>query len=197
MSIIEFIILAIALSFEALIIMHGCASKSNIRLTKGLAESAIIALEGAALLIIGMWIGNLLRFTPESLGESATRDLLTDTDNLVCLALMIFVALRLMFRTGSKKHKAPNYDISRFGTAVLLGIAVGINSLLVGLGLGFRIDAGDNIWRAAIPLFVITTIFALLGVMLGRQQKELRSRRYALIAALFILAFALKGAIWG
>lgn len=197
MSIIEFIILAIALSFEALIIMHGCASKSNIRLTKGLAESAIIALEGAALLIIGMWIGNLLRFTPESLGESATRDLLTDSDNLVCLALMIFVALRLMFRTGSKKHKAPNYDISRFGTAVLLGIAVGINSLLVGLGLGFRIDAGDNIWRAAIPLFVITTIFALLGVMLGRQQKELRSRRYALIAALFILAFALKGAIWG
>ena len=197
MSIIEFIILAIALSFEALIIMHGCASKSNIRLTKGLAESAIIALEGAALLIIGMWIGNLLRFTPESLGESATRDLLTDSDNLVCLALMIFVALRLMFRTGSKKHKAPNYDISRFGTAVLLDIAVGINSLLVGLGLGFRIDAGDNIWRAAIPLFVITTIFALLGVMLGRQQKELRSRRYALIAALFILAFALKGAIWG
>ena len=197
MSIIEFIILAIALSFEALIIMHGCASKSNIRLTKGLAESAIIALEGAALLIIGMRIGNLLRFTPESLSESATRDLLTDTDNLVCLALMIFVALRLMFRTGSKKHKAPNYDISRFGTAVLLGIAVGINSLLVGLGLGFRIDAGDNIWRAAIPLFVITTIFALLGVMLGRQQKELRSRRYALIAALFILAFALKGAIWG
>jgi len=197
MSIIEFIILAIALSFEALIIMHGCASKSNNRLTKGLAESAIIALEGAALLIIGMWIGNLLRFTPDSLGQSATRDLLTDTDNLVCLALMIFVALRLMFRTGSKKHKAPNYDISRFGTAVLLGIAVGINSLLVGLGLGFRIDAGDNIWRAAIPLFVTTTIFALLGVMLGRQQKELRSRRYALIAALFILAFALKGAIWG
>lgn len=197
MSIIEFIILAIALSFEALIVMHGCASKTSISLTKGLAESVIIALESVILMLVGLYIGNLLRFTPDSLGESTTRDLLTDSDNLVCLALMIFVALRLMFRTGSKKHKAPNYDISRFGTAVLLGIAVGINSLLVGLGLGFRIDAGDNIWRASIPLFVITTIFALLGVMLGRQQKELRSRRYALVAALFILAFALKGAIWG
>lgn len=159
--------------------------------------TVIIALESVILMLVGLYIGNLLRFTPDSLGESTTRDLLTDSDNLVCLALMIFVALRLMFRTGSKKHKAPNYDISRFGTAVLLGIAVGINSLLVGLGLGFRIDAGDNIWRASIPLFVITTIFALLGVMLGRQQKELRSRRYALVAALFILAFALKGAIWG
>ena len=197
MSIIEFIILAIALSLETLIVMHGCASKTNIRLTQGLAESAIIAIENVILLLVGMWLGNLLRFTPDSLGQSSTRDLLTDSDNLVCLALMIFVALRLMFRTGSKKHKTPNYDISRFGTAVLLGIAVGINSLLVGLGLGFRIDAGDNIWRAAVPLFVIMTLFALLGVMLGRQQKELRSRRYALIAALFILAFALKGAIWG
>lgn len=197
MSIIEFIILAIALSFEALIVMHGCASKTSISLTKGLAESVTIALESVVLMLVGLYIGNLLRFTPDSLGESTTRDLLTDSDNLVCLALMIFVALRLMFRTGSKKHKAPNYDISRFGTAALLGIAVGINSLLVGLGLGFRIDAGDNIWRVSIPLFVITTIFALLGVMLGRQQKELRSRRYALVAALFILAFALKGAIWG
>ena len=197
MSIIEFIILAIALSFEALIVMHGCASKTSISLTKGLAESVTIALESVVLMLVGLYIGNLLRFTPESLGESTTRDLLTDSDNLVCLALMIFVALRLMFRTGSKKHKAPNYDISSFGTAVLLGIAVGINSLLVGLGLGFRIDAGDNIWRASIPLFVTTTTFALLGVMLGRQQKELRSRRYALVAALFILAFALKGAIWG
>ncbi len=197
MSIIEFIILAIALSFEALIVMHGCASKTSISLTKGLAESVTIALESVVLMLVGLYIGNLLRFTPESLGESTTRDLLTDSDNLVCLALMIFVALRLMFRTGSKKHKAPSYDISRFGTAALLGIAVGINSLLVGLGLGFRIDAGDNIWRAAIPLFVINTLFALLGVMLGRQQKELRSRRYTLVAALFILAFALKGAIWG
>ena len=197
MSIIEFIILAIALSFEALIVMHGCAIHNKIRLTQGLAESAIIALESVVLMLVGLYIGNLLRFTPESLGESATRDLLTDSDNLVCLALMIFVALRLMFRTGSKKHKAPNYDISRYPTAALLGIAVGINSLLVGMGLGFRIDAGDNLWRASIPLFVIMTIFALLGVMLGRQQKELRSRRYALVAALFILAFALKGAIWG
>ena len=197
MSLIEFIILAIALSFEALIIMHGCASRTSIRLTKGLAESVVIAIENAALLLVGIWVGNLLRFTPTELDESATRDLLSNSDNLVCLALMVFVALRFLFRTGSKKHRTPDYDISRFGTAALLGVAIGINSLLVGLGQGFRIPLGENIWRAAIPLFIIMTLFSLLGIMLGRQQKELRSRRYALIAALFILVFALKGALWG
>jgi len=46
-------------------------------------------------------------------------------------------------------------------------------------------------------MLIIMTLFALLGLMLGRQQKELRARRYTLFAVLFLLAFALKGAFWG
>ena len=199
MSIIEFIILAIALSFEALIVMHGCASKTPIQLTKGLAESFTMALVSIVLLIAGIWIGNLLRFTPDSVNPDATstNSLLNDTDNLVYLGLMILVALRLLFRSGKKSRQVQPYDISRFGTALLLGVAVGINTLFVGLALGFRIPLADNLWRAAIPMVVIMTLFALLGLMLGRQRKELRARRYTLFAVLFLLAFALKGAFWG
>ena len=199
MSILEFIILAIALSFEALIVMHGCASKTPIQLTKGLAESFTMALVSIVLLIAGIWIGNLLRFTPDSVNPDATstNSLLNDTDNLVYLGLMILVALRLLFRSGKKSRQVQPYDISRFGTALLLGVAVGINTLFVGLALGFRIPLADNLWRAAIPMVVIMTLFALLGLMLGRQRKELRARRYTLFAVLFLLAFALKGAFWG
>lgn len=199
MSILEFIILAIALSFEALIVMHGCASKTPIQLTKGLAESFTMALVSIVLLIAGIWIGNLLRFTPDSVNPDATstNSLLNDTDNLVYLGLMILVALRLLFRSGKRSRQVQPYDISRFGTALLLGVAVGINTLFVGLALGFRIPLADNLWRAAIPMVVIMTLFALLGLMLGRQQKELRARRYTLFAVLFLLAFALKGAFWG
>lgn len=199
MSILEFIILAIALSFEALIVMHGCASKTPIQLTKGLAESFTMALVSIVLLIAGIWIGNLLRFTPDSVNPDATstNSLLNDTDNLVYLGLMILVALRLLFRSGKKSRQVQPYDISRFGTALLLGVAVGINTLFVGLALGFRIPLADNLWRAAIPMVVIMTLFALLGLMLGRQQKELRARRHTLFAVLFLLAFALKGAFWG
>ena len=199
MSIIEFIILSIALSFEAMIVMHGCALKSPIKLTKGLAEAFCIAAVNALLLIAGIWLGNLLRFTPDTLDPSAssTNSLLTDTDNLVYLGLMILVAVRLLFRSGKKSRQVQPYDISRFSTAILLGIAVGINTLIIGLALGFRIQLGENIWRATIPLLIIMTLFALLGLMLGRQQKELRARRYTLFAVLFLLAFALKGAFWG
>lgn len=199
MSIIEFIILSIALSFEAMIVMHGSALKNPIRLTKGLAEAFCIAVVNALLLIAGVWLGNLLRFTPDTLDPTAssTNSLLTGTDNLVYLGLMILVAVRLLFRSGKKSRQVQPYDIGRFSTAILLGIAVGINTLIIGLALGFRIPLGENIWRATIPMLIIMTLFALLGLMLGRQQKELRARRYTLFAVLFLLAFALKGAFWG
>ncbi len=198
MSIIEFIILAIALSFEALIVMHGCALKTPVRLTQGLAESITIAAVNALLLLLGIWLGNLLRFTPAELDPNAagTNSLLTETDNLVYLGLMILVALRLLFRSGKKRRAVQPYDISRYGTALLLGVAVGINTLFVGLALGFRLPLAENLWRSSVPLAVIMALFALFGVMLGRQQKELRARRYTLIAVLFLLAFALKGAFW-
>ena len=199
MSILEFIILALALSFEALIVMHGCALQTPVKLTKGLAESFSVALVNALLLLVGIWLGNLLRFTPADLDPDAvsTNSLWSDTDNLVYLGLMILVAVRLLFRSGKKSRQVQPYDISRFPISLLLGVAIGINTLLVGLALGFRIPMADNIWRAAIPLVVLMTLFALLGTMLGRQQKELRSRRYTLFAVLFLLAFALKGAFWG
>jgi putative Mn2+ efflux pump MntP len=141
----------------------------------------------------------MLRFTPDSIdpNTSSTNSLMSETDNLVYLGLMILVAVRLLFRSGKKSRQVQPYDISRFSTALLLGVAVGINTLIVGIALGFRMLLCENIWRATIPLVVIMTIFGLLGLMLGRQKKEIRARRYTLFAVLFLLAFALKGAFWG
>lgn len=198
MSLIEFIILAIALSFEALVVMHGCALKNKIPLTKGLAESAIVALVNALLLAAGIWIGSMLKFTPAGVDPDAsqTGSLLADTDGLVYLGLMLLVAVRLLFRSGKKSRQVQPYDISRYGTAILLGVAIGINTLIVGIAVGFR-PVMSNLWTASVPIFVIMTLFAFFGVMLGRKGKEIRARRYTLFAVLFLLAFALKGAFWG
>lgn len=196
MSVIEFIILSIALSLETLIVMHGCAMKTPVKLTMGLLGALCISVENALMLLLGLFVGNLLRFTPDDIVNSTARDLFVDTDNLVYLGLMILVAIRLLFRSSEKRRGVQPYDISRFGTLMLLGIAVGINTMMVGLALGFRMPLADNLWQASIPLVVIMTLFALLGVMLGRSQKPIRSRRYTLFAVLFLLAFALKGAFW-
>ncbi len=198
MSLIEFIILAIALSFEALVVMHGCAFKNKIPLTKGLAESAMVAFINAILLAAGIWIGSKLKFSPAGIDPDASQtvSLLADTDGLVYLGLLLLVAIRLLFRSGKKGRQVQPYDISRYSTAILLGVALGINTLIVGIGVGFRPVMSD-FFAAVIPLFVVMTLFAFLGVMLGRRGKEIRARRYTLFAVLFLLAFALKGAFWG
>ncbi len=198
MSLIEFIILAIALSFEALVVMHGCAYKNKIPLTKGLAESAMVAFINAILLAAGIWIGSKLKFSPAGIDPDASQtvSLLADTDGLVYLGLLLLVAIRLLFRSGKKSRQVQPYDIRRFGTAILLGVALGINTLIIGLAVGFR-PVMSNYWSAAVPLFVIMTLMSFLGVMLGRSDKEIRARRYTLFAVLFLLAFALKGAFWG
>ena len=78
----------------------------------------------------------------------------------------------------------------------MLGVATGVNTLFVGLGLGFRVSFQTDVWRIAIPLFVILFVLCYLAVMLGRQKKEMRARRWQLIAVLFLLIFAIKGAFF-
>ena len=186
MSVIEYVILSFALAIPLEVTLRGCALKNPIRLTRGLGVSLLLALEHTALMVIGIYIGNLLRFD------------LPEYDNLVYLGLLLVVALRMFFPAFRKKDKPlPPYDISNWGTVLLLGVATGVNTLFVGMGLGFRVDLATDLWKVAVPLLVVVFLLGYWGIMLGRRKKEIRQRRWQLVAVLFLLAFAIKGAFFG
>ena len=169
----EYIILAFALAMSVMVTVRGCALKTPIRLTRGLAVSFLIALEHVLLILAGMYIGNMY------------------------LGLLVVVAFRMVIPAFRKKEKElPAYNIANWTTVLLLGVATGINTLFVGLGLGFRVSFAADLWRVAIPLFVILFVLCYLAIMLGRQKKEMRARRWQLIAVLFLLIFAIKGAFF-
>ena len=185
MSVLEYIILAFALAMPVMVTVRGCALKTPIRLTRGLAVSFLIAIEHVLLILAGMYIGNMLRFG------------FPEYDNLVYLGLLVVVAFRMVIPAFRKKEKElPAYNIANWTTVLLLGVATGINTLFVGLGLGFRVSFAADLWRVAIPLFVILFVLCYLAIMLGRQKKEMRARRWQLIAVLFHLIFAIKGAFF-
>ena len=185
MSVLEYIILAFALTVPVMVTVRACALQHPIRLTRGLAVSFLIAVEHVLLILAGIYIGNLLRFG------------FPEYDNLVYLGLLVVVALRMLLPAFRKKDKElPAYNISSWTTVLLLGVATGINTLFVGLGLGFRVDIATDVWRVAIPLFIILFVLCYLAIMLGRQKKEIRARRWQLIAVLFLLIFAIKGAFF-
>ena len=184
-SIVEYIILAFALAIPTMVILRECAQRQPIRLTKALPATLLIALEQTLLLLLGIFIANMLRFN------------LPEYDNLIYLGLLIVVALRMFFSAFHKADKErPVFDISRWGTIVLLGVATGTNLLFVGLAIGFRADFSQVLWRVSIPLLVIIFLLGYLSIMMGRQKKQMRVRRWQLIAVLFLLIFAVKGAFF-
>ncbi len=198
MSIIEYIILSFALGFEVLITMRGCACHTPVRLTKGLLESLLVAVVGALLLFGGMGIGDLMRFSPANpdVNATTTNALLSQTDELVYLGLLLLVAFRLFFRSFKKNRAELSFDISKLSTVLMLSVVLGINVLIVGLALGFHVDYDSNVWRASIPLLIVFFLLSMVGVMFGRRQLNIHARRWTLVAALFILIFAIKDFIW-
>ena len=103
-----------------------------------------------------------------------------------------------MFYAAFRKQdrELPAYDISRWGIVLLLGVASAVNTLLVGMGLGFRVSLHTELWRLSVPLFLVIFLLCYWGIMLGRRNKPMRERRWLLIAVLFLLIFAVKGAFF-
>lgn len=185
MSVLEYIILSFALTVPVMVTLRACAMKNPIRLTRGLGVSFLVAIVHVLLILAGIYIGNLLRFE------------LPEYDSLIYLGLLVVVALRMFFPAFRKKEKElPAYDISRWLTVLLLGIATGTNTFFVGLGLGFLVSFQTDVWRVAIPLLVVMFLFCYLAIMLGRTGKNIRARRWQLIGVLFLLVFAIKGAFF-
>ena len=179
MSIINSIVLSLALGIDTLIVVRSCVKQTPIRLSKGLFVSLLIALVHVVCATIGIFLGNLICFEyPE-------------TNRMVFLGLLIVVAVKL-FMSGLRKERAlPAYDIRQFGTVIALALATGINVFIIGLSVGFIDDLPAVIAKLSIPLFLIIFLFSMWAIMLGRQKVQIKERRWTLFAALFVLIVAL------
>lgn len=186
MSVFEYLVLALALGIQLMVIMRSCAEMVPIRLTKGLAVSCLMALVYVAMLNGGFILGNALQF------RSATDAALYDNVNsLVYLGLMIVVGVKILAGAVRKKQAVPAYDISRWGTVVLLAVASGVNVFLSGLALGFVVSHKTDAVLSSVIIGVIAFLLCYWAIMLGRQKKMIKERRWLLIAVLLLLVSAI------
>lgn len=176
MQTIEYILLAIALGIPLMIELRRSSEASNIKSIRGLGISVAVSALQVALILGGLYLGKALRFEP------------TELCGTIALALLVVVAVK-MFITSLSKKERPSYDLSKTATVLTLGIALGINTFITGLGLGM---STDNINRSAlttsISIAVCSLFFSEIGIMLGRQKKALRERRHSMVALLLYLA---------
>lgn len=176
MQTIEYIILSIALCIPLMIELRRSSAASNIKSIDGIVTSVAVSVIQITLMLGGLYLGKALRFEP------------TELCRTIALALLVVVAVK-MFITSLSKKEHPSYDLSKAATVLTLGIALGINTFITGLGLGMSTDnMKRTLLTTIIAIAVCSLLFSEIGIMLGRQNQALRERRHWIVSLLLYLA---------
>lgn len=187
MYIVFFIVLSLALGISAFLLMHRCADARPIPLSSGVLVSFATAVMHVALFCLGIFLGNKFCFM-----ENGDPLVYAKQNALVLLGLSIFVALKQLLPYMGRRTKPASYDLNAGVLQVFLfTIATGINGFLLGFGVGFVSMLGECLHAALWPLFVLTFLFSVLGIMFGRQHVPLRPRRWMALSSVIIFVTAL------
>lgn len=191
MSIVSFIVIAIALGISVMLLMRRCADAVSVPLSSGLLISLTLAVVHAVLFLLGIFLGNMLRFELPDNPMAFSRP-----NAFVFLGLALVVAVRLLWPYMGRKTTPVAYDLSAGTFRVLLfTVASGINGFLLGIGAGFVALLTDSLHSALWPLLVTTMLFSYLGIMYGRQHVQLRPRRWMAVSGLIIIVAAIAAVV--
>ena len=191
MSIVSFIVIAIALGISAMLFMRRCAEAAPVPLSAGLLISFSVAVVHAALFCLSIHLGNMLRFELPGDPEAFARP-----NSFVLLGLTIIVTIKMMWPYMGRKSQPMAYDLNvSIFRVVLLAVATGINGFLLGVGIGFVTPLSGHLHSALWPLMIATLLFSYLGIMYGRQRVKLRPRRWMVVSSLILLVMAIAAVV--
>ena len=189
MSIVSFIVIALALGIGNMLLFRRCGEATPIRLTSGLLIVLTTAIIHTASLLLGNILGHLLRFISPS-----DTNMYADVNAYVFLGTTIVVIIKLMAPYLRKEPILPLFDLRKGISVLAMAAATGINILLIGIGTGFAAPETNPhylVW----PLLVTTTLLGYFGLMFGRQKTALRHRRWTIISCILLLGVAIAAII--
>lgn len=187
MYIVLFIVLSMALGISAMLLMRRCVEAVPVQLSSGVLVSFTTAVVHVALFCLGIYLGNKLQFVADGDPTAYARQ-----NSLAFLGLAVFVAAKQLLPYLGRRNQPAAYDLNAGTLQVLLfTFATGINGFLLGFGVGFVVLLSGYLHAALWPLFLMTFLFSVLGIMFGRQHVPLRSRRWMGLSSLIIFMTAL------
>ena len=190
MLIAAYIVLALAFGIADMLLFRRCAALTPIRLSRGLLLSIVTAIAQAALFLMGMLLGDLLRFELPDNAEA-----FSTTNALIFLGMNTLVILRLLLPYLRREPKLPLFDLGSNAACTALVLTSGINLLFVGLGAGFVASPAADLHKALWPMVVALPLFSYWGIMLGRRKVTLRPRRWMIIASVLLLGVAIAATV--
>ena len=191
MSIVSYIVIALAMGIVNMLLFRRCGEATPVRLSTGLlitfAQSAI----HAVIYLLGGMLGMLLNmYSPSDPGMYA------DINAYIFLGIVLVVIIRLLFPYIRKEPRLPMFNLAAGTVWSFTGMAIltGINIFLVGIGTGF-VELANPIHKMLWPMFGMTFVFGYLGIMFGRQKVTMRPRRWMIVACILLLGTAIAAVV--
>ena len=190
MHIAAYIVLALAFGISNMLLFRRCAEATPIRLSRGLFFTLATAALQTVLFILGMRVGDMLRF---ELPDNA--DAFTKANALIFLGLDIIVILRMLKPYLRKEPRLPLFNLNNGKAAIALALTAAVNPLFMGLGAGFVASSADinKIWL--VLLLIPLWLAGYWGLMLGRQKVAIRPRRWMVVASILLLGVGIAAVV--
>ena len=178
MSIIEIILIAIALSIDAFAVSVAASAAGHV-------------IDKRAIFRLSFHFG-FFQFLMPIIGWAAGRTLepiISAYDHWVAFALLLIVAIR-MFRSRSDSLSGSKLnDPSRGMLLLMLATATSIDALAVGLSLAI-LDI--TIWLPSVAIGLITASMSLIGIFLGERLQLRLGRTAEIIGGIILIVIALR-----
>lgn len=189
MSIVSYIVIALALGLSNMLLFYRCSEAKSIRLSSGILKVLLVAIIHVVLYYLGEMLGSILSFNSPSEPE-----LYKDINTYIFLGLTTVVAIKMFTPYLRREPRLPVFDLSDFRSVLAMAVATGINTLLLGIGTGFVKQVGSS--SAIIWILLITcTLLGTIGLMFGRQKVSIRPRRWMAVSCLLLLGVAVSAII--
>lgn len=189
MSIVSYIVIALALGICNMLLFRRCGESFPIRLSAGITVSFTVSAVHVILYLLGALIGSLLCFySPDN------PTLYADINAYIFLGINIIVIIKGLLPYLRRNPRLPLFDLTSRGSVLAMAAATGINALLIGLGVGF-VEQHISIHKIIWPLLTTSLLFSYLGLMFGRREVTLRPRRWMIVASVLLLGVAIAAVV--
>lgn len=189
MSIVSFIVIALAMGIVNMLLFRRCGEATPVRLSSGLLIVLAVSAVHVLLYYLGAFVGSLL-----SLYSPTDAHMYDDVNAYIFLGMVIVVIIKMLVPYFRKQPRLPVFDL-RSGLAVsAMAAATGINVLLVGIGVGIA-DTDASVHAILWPMLIASFLLGYVGLMFGRQKVQLRPRRWMVLACVLLLATAIAACV--
>ena len=124
--------------------------------------------------VIGYYLGKLFE------------ELIVKIDHWIAFGLLLFIGLSMIKESRESEKVDDKMDVR---TMLILAVATSIDALTIGVTLAF---INVNIWVVVTSIGVVTFVFSLVGVLIGRRVGSMFGNKAKIIGGVILIYLGVK-----